>query len=127
MKAALSMEIVIIIILLFLVALLVLYWLGLIQNPFEWLKKNELKMRFCAEVQERTTCQTLQVADAHDLNIDENTPSLRIRKKEVGLQGGDDFASYGEICTYLGYDIQRSNAFNECLARLCGCKISSVR
>jgi len=121
------MEIVIIIILLFLVALLVLYWLGLIQNPFDWLKKNELKMRFCAEVQERTTCQNLEVADARDLRIDENTLSLRIRKREVGLQGGDNFASFGEICTYLGYDIQRYNAFNECLVRLCGCRISSVR
>jgi len=122
------MEIVIIIILLFLVALLVLYWLGLIQNPFDWLKKNELKMRFCAEVQERTLCHLLTVASVNDLNIDKDTESLRIKKKEVGTSGsgqggGDSPATYGEICEYLGY----RNRFAECLVKLCSCKITSVK
>ena len=111
-----------------LILLLALYWLGLIQNPFDIAKKNELKSRFCLEVQERTQCHLLTVSSIGDLDIDKDTESLRIKKKEVGASGsgqggGDSPATYGEICEYLGY----RNRFAECLVKLCSCKITSVK
>lgn len=123
MRALTTLEIIIILVVLVVTALFVLSWLGLGGNPLDWFKKNELKTRFCAEVQERTNCQVLAVSTASDLNINRDTNSLRIKKSEVGKGGSNEAATYGDICEYFGY---RTN-FDECLVKLCGCKITSVR
>jgi len=129
MRAEISISIVVIIslIVIVVVALFVLSWVGLGTNPLDWFKKNELKARFCAEVQERTNCQVLAVYSAEDLGIDSSTESLRIKRSEVGLSelgsSGSNLATYGEICNYFGY----KNKIDECLVKLCGCKITSVK
>jgi len=124
MKALATLEIIIILIVLVVTAFFVLSWLGLGINPLDWFKKNELKARFCAEVQERTSCHVLEVSTAGNLGIGTYTESLRIKKSEVGKGGSKEAATYGEICEYFGY---KSYKFDECLVKLCGCRITSVK
>jgi len=123
MRAMTTLEIIIILVVLVVTALFVLSWLGLGANPLDWFKKQSIKNTFCGEIQERTNCQLITVSTVSDLGINSQDVSTKIKNKDVGVSSQpDSWATFQSICNYLGY----SN-FGQCLVKLCGCKITSVR
>lgn len=110
MKALTTLEIVIIIIIIIVAVLFVLSWLGLVQNPFDWAKRQTIKNRFC---QELTTDYRCNIERAVIVSGD---VSRYIKKRDIGINQ-DDFATFGEICIYLGY----RGSFENCIKTACGC------
>ncbi|MEM0324644.1 MAG: hypothetical protein QXW35_01970 [Candidatus Aenigmatarchaeota archaeon] len=118
MKALTTLEIIIIIVILIVTALFVLSWLGIGSSPLDWMKRENIKSIFCSEIIDRTKCLVIEVSSPYDLGISEDDLSSKIRNRDIGVKDGDEFASYKNICNYLGV-----RSFKECLVKLCGCKI----
>lgn len=118
MKALTTLEIIIIIVILIVTALFVLSWLGIGSNPLDWFKKESIKSTFCSEIVSRTNCQMIEVSRVEELGISSLDKSSKIKNKEIGKPFPEEYAKYGDVCTYLGYGDLR-----DCLVKLCGCKI----
>ncbi|MEM5820976.1 MAG: hypothetical protein QXP34_01490 [Candidatus Aenigmatarchaeota archaeon] len=119
MKLLTTIELIIIIVVLVVTALFILSWLGLGSNPLDWFKKQTIKNTFCSEIIERTRCNMIEVPSVDDLGINEYDTSTKIKNSEVGVaQNPNDYATYRDICRYLG-----QSDFKSCLVKLCGCKI----
>lgn len=118
MKLLTTLEIIIIIVILIVTALFVLSWLGMGTNPLDWMKKENIRNTFCSEIVSRTNCQMIEVSNVDELGISSDDTSTKIKNKDIGEKDGENFATFGSICKYLGV----SN-FKECLVKLCKCKI----
>ncbi len=120
MKSLTTIEIIIIIVILIVTALFILSWLGLGTNPLEWFKRVSIQNSFCSEIQEKTNCQIQTISTSIDITPD--SQSTRIRCKEInnpsGCSSPDDYATYQQICQYLG-----RNDFRKCLEELCKCRV----
>lgn len=118
MKVLTTLELIIIIVILIVTALFVLSWLGIGSNPLDWMKKTSIKNTFCSEIISRTNCQITEVSSVDELGISRDDTSIKLKNKDIGVRDGEDYATYGDICKYLGVI-----DFKDCLVKLCGCKI----